>query len=78
MGYASTAVQYIAFLNHIWLSLFLMTCLAFFAAFQVCVLLRRGKQIALDIAGGICFLHRKKVAHLDLKSPNVRTCLQQA
>ena len=32
---------------------------------------RLGKQIALDVAKGLAFLHHNKVIHLDLKSPNV-------
>ena len=31
----------------------------------------RGRQIALDIAKGLIYLHSKQIAHLDLKSPNV-------
>lgn len=33
--------------------------------------MRRGGQIALDIAHGMGFLHSRGVIHLDMKSPNV-------
>lgn len=32
--------------------------------------LGKGKQIALDVARGLAFLHSQHVVHLDLKSPN--------
>lgn len=32
--------------------------------------LGKGKQIALDIARGLAYLHSQHVVHLDLKSPN--------
>lgn len=31
----------------------------------------RGLRIALDVARGLAFLHRRRIAHLDLKSPNI-------
>lgn len=31
----------------------------------------RGQRVALDIARGLCYLHARSVAHLDLKSPNI-------
>lgn len=31
----------------------------------------RGRKIALDIIKGLCFLHSNKIAHLDLKTPNI-------
>ncbi|KAL4437438.1 hypothetical protein ABPG75_004577 [Micractinium tetrahymenae] len=32
---------------------------------------RRGKKIALDVARGLVFLHSRRIAHFDVKSPNV-------
>jgi hypothetical protein len=32
---------------------------------------RRGKQVALDAARGLAYLHRKRIAWLDCKSSNV-------
>ena len=31
----------------------------------------RGQHIALDIAAGLAYLHRLRILHLDVKSPNV-------
>jgi len=31
----------------------------------------QGRQIALDVARGLHFLHRHFVVHFDLKSPNI-------
>ncbi|KAK9789195.1 hypothetical protein WJX73_002262 [Symbiochloris irregularis] len=31
----------------------------------------RALRIAIDVARGLAFLHRKRIAHLDLKSPNI-------
>ena len=36
-----------------------------------CPLLPACPQIALDVARGLVFLHSKRVAHFDLKSPNI-------
>ncbi|KAK9785595.1 hypothetical protein WJX73_001741 [Symbiochloris irregularis] len=32
---------------------------------------RKGRGIALDVAKGLVFLHSKRIAHLDLKTPNI-------
>ena len=31
----------------------------------------RGRSIALDIIKGLSFLHRHRIMHLDIKSPNI-------
>ena len=31
----------------------------------------RGKQIALDVARGLHYLHSRRILHLDLKSANI-------
>lgn len=35
------------------------------------VRLRRGRQIAIDVARGLAYLHKHNIASLDVKSPNV-------
>ena len=37
------------------------------------LLLCRGRQVALDIARGLAFLHDASVAHMDLSASNVST-----
>ena len=42
------------------------------------VYMRRGREIALDVARGLFFLHSRRIVHNDVKSPNVlltRECL---
>lgn len=39
---------------------------------HLCALvLCRGRQIAIDIAQGLAYLHDASIVHLDLKSPNI-------
>ena len=35
------------------------------------LMMRRGKNVAIDILRGLHFLHAKRIVHMDLKSPNI-------
>jgi serine/threonine protein kinase len=37
----------------------------------IVVAMRRGAQVALNVASGLHFLHSNRVVHMDIKSPNI-------